>query len=51
MLSVYIPRVIILSVSPAYTKSIYIIIKCYFECRFGQAKGTGSPLTENQYPA
>lgn len=27
--------VIILSVSPAYTKSIYIITKCYFECRFG----------------
>ena len=26
---------IILSVSPAYTKSIYFIIICYFECRFG----------------
>ena len=27
--------VIILSVSPAYTKSIYFIIKYFFECRFG----------------
>ena len=43
--------VIFLSVSPAYTKSIYTITKCYFECRFGQAKGTGSPLTENRCPA
>ena len=34
ILSVYIPRAISLSVSPAYTKSIYIITKCYFECRF-----------------
>lgn len=47
----YIFRVIILSVSPVYTKSIYFIVKCYFECRFRQAKGTGSPLTENQCPA
>lgn len=42
---------IILSVSLTYIKSIYFIIKCFFECRFGQAKGTGSPLTENQCPA
>ena len=35
ILSVYNSRAIILSVSPAYTKSIYIIAKCYFECRFG----------------
>ena len=35
ILSVYISRAIILSVSPAYTKSIYIITKYYFECRFG----------------
>ena len=45
------PCSIILSVSPAYTKSIYFIVKYYFKCRFGQAKGTGSPLTENQCPA
>ena len=51
ILSVYDSRAIILSVSPAYTKSIYSIVKCYFKCRFGQAKGTGPPLTENQYPA
>ena len=35
ILSVYISRAIILSVSPAYTKSIYFIIKCSFECGFG----------------
>ena len=31
----YIPRAIILSVSPTYTKSIYFIAKCYFEYGFG----------------
>lgn len=35
ILSVYISRAIILSVSPAYTKSIYFIVKYYFECGFG----------------
>lgn len=35
ILSVYISCVIILSVSPAYTKSIYFIVKYYFECGFG----------------
>ena len=49
--SVYFPARSFLSVSLTYTKRIYIIIKCFFECRFGQAKGTGSPLTENQCPA
>ena len=35
ILSVHISRAIILSASPTYTKSIYIITKCYFKCRFG----------------